>query len=156
MTTKLSDPVSELGVLLSGESLERLAIFRRETLSEDPGADMGPGQLARVGQAFKDIGGECEAVAKSLVRPQIEGGVGSSAKTQDAGVMFSWRRGSRRVSVDADKVVALLPYGGNPEVYSVAVDTAKVKALFPEKEYPELYKVSETRDSVSASIADLT
>ena len=47
----MSDPVSELGRVLSGESLERL----KDVLVE-PDADIQPGEMARIGAALSQLG----------------------------------------------------------------------------------------------------
>ena len=128
MANKLSDPVTELGVVLSGESIERMA-----TLRIDPDADLGPGQLARVGQAFSEIGGELMERAKDAVGDRVEGMVGASTRYVDAGVTFEWRKPTE----------------------STGVNAAEIKRTFPPAEYPELYKKSTRRGYVIMTFSDL-
>lgn len=125
---KLANPVGELGVILSGDSLERLA-----GLMLDPDADLSPGQLARLGQAFSEIGGGCIAAAKDAMEPRIAGGAASSRIATDAGVTFEWR----------------------PPSESHTLKTAAIKALYSRDERPELYRVSQRRASISLKFADL-
>lgn len=124
----LNDPVGELGDVLSGESIERLAIMLM-----DPDADYTPGQLARIGQAMTELGGHFTSVAKASVEDRIAGGVGSGASYTEAGVTFSWRAPTK----------------------SVGVNTAVVRHEFPQKDYPELYKESSRSGYIETRVADL-
>ena len=122
---KLTDPVSELGRILTGESMERL----KDVLAE-PDADFTPGELARIGGAFSQIGGDLTAAAKDLVEPLIIGGVGKDGFYGDHSAVFKWRKGGE----------------------SVRVNSAAVKSTFPPADYPELYTTSVSKDSISVTL----
>ena len=124
-----SDPVSELGRVLGGGSLERL----KDVLT-DGDAYFSAGELARMGAAFSQVGDMLTSDARAAVSPSIEGMVGAEARIVDCGVTFAWRRGGE----------------------SVRVDSRKVKELFPYEEEPELYARSVVRPSVAITIADGT
>ena len=125
MASKLDNPIAELGKLLDGAALERLA----DALAE-PDADFSAGELARIGAAFSQIGADFTAAAKETVSPLITGGIGKDSHYLDGGAAFKWRRGFTRT----------------------AVDSAAVKKLFPPADYPDLYKTSETRDTIAITL----
>ena len=125
MANKMSDPVSELGRVLSGESLERL----KDVLVE-PDADLQPGEMARIGAALSQLGSTFTLAAKTAVEPMIVGGVGKDGFYSDSGAVFKWRRGGEQVRVDS----------------------AEVKRTFPPADYPELYTVSAVKDSISVAV----
>ena len=125
MANKIDNPIAELGRVLSGESLERMA----DILAE-PEADFGAGELARIGAAFTQIGAGLTAAAKTEAGRIVIGGVGKDGYYADGGAVFKWRRGYE----------------------SVRVDSAAVKRLFPPSEYPELYKTTTTRDSIAVTL----
>ena len=126
-TKKLADPIYELGPLLPGEALERL-----KGLLSDPGADHSPGEMARFGAAFSQIGETLTKEARDGMAARLVGGVGASGRSVDGAVMFEWRP-SREYS---------------------AVDTKSVKSTFPPAEYPELYTVRHVRDTVMITLLD--
>lgn len=125
MPKKFADPVTELGLILSGSSMENL-----KSILADPDADLTPGDLAVAGEALLQIGGDLKEAAKNAALPHIEGMVGVDAAFSDNGAVFKWRKGGERTTVDS----------------------AAVKKLFPPDEEPSLYKKSVTRPSVMVEI----
>ena len=125
MTTRLTDPVSALGKALPGDALEALA-----DLLADPGADHSPGELATIGAALAQIGGDLLEQAKCDMAQRLRGGLGADSCETDAGVFFRW----------------------HPPTTSQQPDARRVRALFPPTERPELYATRTRRDYVTVSL----
>ena len=125
--TKLADPIAELGAVLPGEALERLA-----DLLADPGADHSLGQLARIGAALSDIGSQLTTEAREGMYDRLAGGVGESGRTVQYGVLFQWRAPHEQT----------------------ALDTRKMRALYPRDEHPDLYTTRQVKGSVSITMLE--
>ena len=124
---KLSDPIYELGAVVSGDSLERL-----KDIMVDPGANRTLGETARIGQALVDLGNSLLDTAKQGMDDRLMGMVGDNACASDAGVMFQWY----------------------PPTKQTRVDTRAVKALFPKDEYPNLYITSDVSAKMNVTYSD--
>ena len=125
--TKLTDPIAELGAILPGDTLERLA-----DVLADPGADNSLGELARIRTALSDVGAQFTDAAREGMYRRLAGGIGESGRAVQAGVLFQWRAPSTRT----------------------ALNTGKVKSLYPQDEHPELYATSQVKGSVSITMLE--
>ena len=126
--TKLTDPVGDLGRVLPGEALEAI-----KDLLSDPGSDHDAGELARIAQAFNDIGDTVKFHAKAIMMRRLEGGSGENAREVMSGTVFEYRRARTQVRVNSDAV----------------------KSEFPRAENPDLYKESNVSDSISISFTEV-
>ena len=99
---------------------------------QDPDADYGPGELARMGQALTEIGSMFLDSAKRTMEDRLAGGRGSSSRETQAGVMFDWRA---------------------PGEYK-AINTKAVKDAFPASGFPEFYQDKSRKASINLSFAD--
>lgn len=120
------NPIAELGALLPGDALERLA-----GLLADPNAVFTCGQLARLGAAFNSVGATLTEAARAGMRPRLEGGL-EGGRAFEAGVLFQWRK---------------------PNAVT-AVDTQRVRAAFPPAMRPDLYKTRESQGVVAVTVRD--
>ena len=93
--TKLTDPVGDLGRVLPGEALEAI-----KDLLADPGSDHDAGELARIAQAFNDIGDTVKFHAKAIMMRRLEGGSGENARVVVSGTVFEYRRARTQVRVN--------------------------------------------------------
>ena len=125
---KLSDAMYELGAVLPGEALERL-----KGMLADPGADHTPGQLARIGAAFTDVGNRLSATVRDGMYDRLAGGLGENSRLAQDGVLFQWRAPREET----------------------AVDTKAVRSMFPKSEYSELYKTRQVRGTVAITMLDV-
>lgn len=106
------NPIAELGALLPGDALERLA-----GLLADPNAVFTCGQLARLGAAFSSVGATLTGAARAGMRPRLEGG-GAGGRALEAGVLFQWRKPGAVTAVDARRVRAAFPPTLRPDLYT--------------------------------------
>ena len=117
MPKKFADPVTELGLILSGSSMENL-----KSILADPDADLTPGDLAVAGEALLQIGGDLKEAAKNAALPHIEG----MAAFSDSGAVFKWRKGGERTTVDSAAVKKLFPPDEEPSLYKKSVTRPSV------------------------------
>lgn len=89
--------IADLGLVLSGESLERLLAE-----ADDPLAHLTAGEAWRVGQALRAIADRLESYAKGSM-------VGITAPQVEAGVMFTFHAPSVSRQVDVGKVREIFP-----------------------------------------------
>ena len=97
MTRPALDIITELGIVLDGDTLERL----RDLLA-DPDADFSHGQLARMGKAFTELGNELTRVAKEPM-------VGVVHHVEDD-VLFRWRDPREDIRINTAKIKEEFPY----------------------------------------------
>ena len=117
-------PVPELGRVLSGESLERLT----DALA-DMGADMGIGEMARIGAAMSQIGDAFTAAAKASAEARM-----NRNEYLDAGVLFTRREPTTAVSLITAKVRAEMPPEEHPDLYRTTARAGSVTVKIVEKE----------------------
>lgn len=110
------NPIAELGALLPGDALERLAGLLAGLLA-DPNAVFTCGQLARLGAAFSSVGATLTGAARAGMRPRLEGG-GGGGRAFEAGVLFQWRKPGAVTAVDTQRVRAAFPPALRPDLYT--------------------------------------
>ena len=121
------NPIAELGALLPGDAVERLA-----GLLADPNARLSCGRLARLGAAFSSVGATLTGAARAGMQPRLEGCAGESGRAFETGVLFQWRK---------------------PNMVT-AVDAQRVRAAFPPSDRPDLYKTRESQGVVAITVRD--
>ena len=121
------NPIEELGALLPGDAIERLAC-----LLADPNAQFPCGQLARLGAAFTSVGATLTEAARDGMRPRLEANAAQGGRAFESGVLFQWRKPNSVTTVDAQRV----------------------RAAFPPSERPDLYKTREAAGVVAITVRD--
>ena len=125
--TKLTDPVGDLGRVLPGEALEAI-----KDLLEDPGRDQSAGELARIAQAFNDIGDTVKFHAKAIMMRRLEGMAGENAREVVDGTIFEYRPPRTQTRVNSDAVKAEFPIADNPDLYKKSNVSESISISFTE------------------------
>lgn len=115
------NPIVELGALLPGDAIERLA-----GLLADPNAQFPCGQLARLGAAFSSVGATLTGAARDGMRARLEGGDGERGRAFESGVLFQWRKPNSVTTVDTQRVRAAFPPSLRPDLYKTREAAAVV------------------------------
>ena len=128
---KLSDPVGELGRILPGDALEVL-----KDLLHDPGSDVSVdkmGEMARIGQAFVEIGNRFLDPVKQTMEERLAGGRGSSSREIQSGVIFEWKPPTTSVAINSRAVKEAMPPAGFPEFYNERNRKATLNLTFADR-----------------------
>ena len=118
---KLGQELQQLLRNRDGEEIEAMCNVLAD-LTEDPGADHTPGELARLGALLTEVGGALTDAARDQAA--------QSGLREDSGVFFTHREPGEQLRVN----------------------TAYMRQKFPAVNYPEMWTTTPVKGSVSVDL----
>ena len=114
-------------LLIRVELLAPNALMDWSYVYDDPGADFGPGELARIGKALDILGKQAIKDAKVVAAPMMD----SKGFLLDDGVEFQERGGGVKTVLDKNAIEAIYPKESNPSHYKKQPFSGSVAVKVP-------------------------